>query len=98
MQQLTKEDIQAIAQELNTLQKQKKKAQQQNQNAQPTTNTQAHARNMGAICKNPTKGKTARGEAKSNNPTTPKNIASIGLLVFWAVVFMIFLVKLAPYI
>ena len=95
MQQLTKEDIQAIAQELNTLQQRKRKAQQ---NAQSTTNTQAHARNMGAICEKPTKGETARGEAKPTSTINSKNIASIGLLTFWGVVFVIFLVKLAPYI
>lgn len=89
---IDRETIQAIAQELHQLQK------QQNQNAQPTTNTQAHARNMGAICKKPTKGKNARGGKKPTSTIKPKNIASIGLLLFWAVVFVIFLVKLAPYI
>lgn len=96
MQQLTKEDIQAIAQELNTLQKQQNQNTQQQ--TQPTTNTQAHARNMGAICKKHTKGENARGGKKPTSTIKPKTIASIGLLTFWAVVFVIFLVKLAPYI
>ena len=78
MDNLNKEDIQAIAQELHKLQSASASAQK----AQPKTN------------KGETKPKP-KGETK---PPKLNNIASIALLIFWGVVFVIFLIKLAPYI
>lgn len=78
MYNLSKEDIQAIAEEL---------SKQQHASASASENPPK-----------PNKGKTKKKEAEGGQVKPPPNLATLGLLTFWAVVFVILLIKLSPYI
>lgn len=80
---LTKEDIQAITQELRN---------QQDQHAS------AHAHKSGENMQQSDKAKKAGACNSQPHHEGAKNIVIIGLLTFWAVVFGVLLAKLMPYI
>ena len=83
MYQLNKEDIQAIAQELRN---------QQDQHAS------AHAHKSGGNIQQSDKAKNAGAKDSATHHEHAKSIVVIGLLMFWAVVFIVLLAKLMPYI
>lgn len=80
---LSKEDIQAIAQEL---------SRHQDQHAS------ARAHKSGGNIQQSDKAKKAGASDKKRSGEALKYIAIIGLLTFWAVVFGVLLAKLLPYI
>jgi len=85
---LSKEDIQAIAQEMHNL----NKADQNKQGAS------ACANNTGAKVENDQPSQKRKKQEGAKNEATPKNLATVGLLLFWGVVFVVLLVKLWAYI
>ena len=85
---LSKEDIQAIAQEMHNL----NKAEQNNQGAS------ACACNAGAKSGKDQPSQKRKKREAGGNKETQKNTAAIGLLTFWGVVFVVLLVKLWAYI
>ena len=87
---IDRESIQAIAQELNRIQ-------QQQNTAVNNKCASAHADNTRKNMQQKTSKKThAAGDNKHANLLN--NVATVGLFLFWAVVFIVLLIKLAPYI
>ena len=80
---LTKEDIQAIAQELRNIQ------------AKEEPNAQARAQSQN-IRKNEGQKPTKKQPRKSGEMS--KNVGFIGLILVWALVFVALAIKVAPYI
>lgn len=80
---LTKEDIQAIAQEL------------RKSDAISDTNAQARAQSQNVRKNEGQKPKKIEGIKTGINV---KNVATMGLIVFWGVVFVLLLIKIMPYI
>lgn len=80
---LSKEDIQAIAQEL---------SRHQDQHAS------ARAHKSGGNIQQSNKAKKAGARDKKRSGDTAKSVVIIGILTFWAVVFGVLLAKLMPYI
>ena len=89
MTKLNKEDIQAIAQELHKLQAESGQDQAQHASAPAQ---------CGATVENPKPTKKTKSGAGEESHQPTKNIASIVLFAFWAVVFVILLVKVWAYI
>lgn len=89
MSKLNKEDIQAIAQELHKLQTEG----EQNQAQHASTRAQC-----GATVENTKPTKKTKSEAGAECHQTTKNLATIVLFTFWAVVFVVLLVKVWAYI
>ena len=85
---LTKEDIQAIAQEMHNLSKAE----------QPKQSASACASNAGAKSGKDQPSQKRKKREAGENEGTPKNLATIGLLTFWGIVFVVLLVKLWAYI
>lgn len=92
MDQLSREDIQAIAAELNKLNNQASADKAQN-----SKRASAGANNMRQNMQQQTSKKTHGGGGRDANPIV-NNIAIVGLFLFWAIVFIVLLIKLAPYI
>ena len=91
MSNLSREDIQAIAQELSRI----KSAEQPTQTKSQSASTRAQS---GAISGKNQQSKTAKPKGARGSRVSPNSLVNIGLLVFWATVFIILLVKLSPYI
>ena len=87
---LDRESIQAIAQELNRIQQQQNKAVN---NKCASAHADINSKNMQKQASKKTHAKAGRDDTQLLN-----NIATVGLFLFWAVVFIILLVKLSPYI
>ena len=85
---LSKEDIQAIALEI---------CRQQNQN-QTTQHADTRASNAGAKSGNDQPSQKRKKREAGENASSQKNIVSIGLFLFWGVLFVALLVKLWAYI
>ena len=92
MDQLSREDIQAIAQELNKLNNQAPADKAQN-----IKRASAHADNKRQNMQQQPSKKT-HGGGGCGATSILNNAATIGLFLFWATVFIILLIKLAPYI
>ena len=84
MARLTKEDIQAIAQELHNIEKRE-------------GNTGAQVRKNNIACEvKPTKNANANKTPKKS--TISNNAANIVVILIWLVVFIVLAIKLAPYL
>ena len=79
MGNLSKEDIQAIAQELRKIQ------------AEQCADTRAQqSQNM--------RGQKPKKNTSGEGQPTQKNIVAMGIILVWALVFVVLAIKLAPYI
>ena len=91
MTKLSKEDIQAIAQELNTLQKQEQINQKQEQSASARVCS-------GSKYENNQQPKKANNNNSKNSGEMPKNLGSVVLILIWLIVFGVLLFKVWAYI
>ena len=88
-QPLTKEDIQAIAQELDKLQQAQKSSGQ----------TLQHERTNALKCEREKSANKSPSNSKSaDNSQHIKSIGNWLLILIWAIVFIVLTIKLAPYL
>lgn len=85
-----RETIQAIAQELKSL--------QDKERAKNETNASARDINKNARDKQKNKGVNPQPNKTQRNAIDVKSIGSIVVILIWAIVFLIVAVKLAPYL
>jgi len=95
MTNLSREDIQAIAQELSRINNTNSSATSNSKNNTQHASTRAQG---GAISEKINNSKSATKNSRGSGGEFLKNLATIGLFLFWAVVFVVLLIKLTPYI
>ena len=95
MTNLSREDIQAIAQELSRINSTNSSASEGKKSKPQHASTRAQG---GATSGKINNSKSAPKKSSGSGGETLKNLGIIGLFVFWATVFIILLIKLTPYI
>lgn len=95
MTNLSREDIQAIAQELSRINSTNSSASGSKENKPQHASTRAQG---GATSGKINNSKSAPKNSRGSGSEIAKNLGIIALFIFWATVFCVLLIKVAPYI